>query len=258
MRELNFSGKDVLVTGASSGIGRAVAQGFAQCGADLTILAQNEQIFGAAEEISRDVGRKVTPLLCDIAKRNDVSKAFASVSKIDVLVNNAGIERVTPLAESGKEVETHFGAVVDVNLLGTYYVTREAIGLMPDGGKILFTASTWSKTAFAQMSGYCASKHAVLGFARALAYELGPRRINVNCICPGWVKTDQSFGSVIEVSKRTGRTLEDVSDELLNKQAIRGMLEPEDMINGYLFLASELARDITGQSLHVDRGEVMS
>lgn len=258
MRVLDFSGKAVLVTGASSGIGFAVARGFAQCDADLIILAQNEQIFEAGKSISQDVGRNVRPILCDIARRDDVSKAFESISKLDVLVNNAGIERVTPLSEIGKEVETDFGAVVDVNLLGTYYVTREAIGLMPDGGKIVFTASTWSKTAFAQMSGYCASKHAVLGFARALAYELGPRRINVNCICPGWVKTDQSFKSVIEVAKRTGRSLEDVSEELLKKQAIGGMLEPEDMINGYLFLASELARDITGHSLHVDRGEVMS
>ncbi len=258
MRVLDFNKMMVLVTGASSGIGYAVAHGFAKCGADLTILAQDQGIYGAAERISCDTGRKVTPLLCDIADRDEVSKTFSTVSNIDVLINNAGIERVTPLEQTGSDIEEDFKAVVDVNLLGTYFVTREAIGLMPDGAKIVFTASTWSKTAYAQMSGYCASKHAVLGFARSLAYELGPRRINVNCICPGWVRTEQSFKSVLEMSKNTGRSLEDVSDELLRKQAIGGMLEPEDMVDGYLFLSSELARDITGQSLHVDRGEVMS
>lgn len=258
VRVLDFSKKAVLVTGASSGIGFAVAHGFAKCGADLTILAQDQGIYEAADRISVDTGRKVTPLLCNIADRDEVSNSFSTVSNIDVLVNNAGIERVTPLEQTGSDIEEAFNAVVDVNLLGTYFVTREAIGLMPDGAKIVFTASTWSRTACAQMSGYCASKHAVLGFARSLAYELGPRRINVNCICPGWVRTDQSFRSVLEMAKNTGQSFEDASAELLGKQAIGGMLEPEDMVDGYLFLSSELARDITGQSLHVDRGEVMS
>ena len=258
MRTLDFTGKDVLVTGASSGIGLAVARGFALCGANLTVLAENKEIFRAADTISQDVGAKVTALQCDISDRDAVARSFATISHIDVLINNAGIERVTPVDQAGEEVEDNFRMVINVNLLGTIYVTREAIRLMQEGGKIVFTASTWSKTAFAQMSAYCASKHAVLGFARAIAYELGPRGISVNCICPGWVKTDQSLKSVLEISHNVGRPVDDISEELLEKQAIGGMLIPEDMVSGYLFLASDLARDITGQSLHIDRGEVMS
>ena len=258
MRTLDFTNKSVLVTGASSGIGFAVARGFAQCGAKLIVLAQNEEIFSAAGSIAKETGHDVKPLQCDIADRDAVARTVSALSHIDVLINNAGIERVTPMEETGEKMERDFRDVMDVNLLGSLYVTREAIRLMPDGGKIVFTASTWSKTAFAQMNGYCASKHAVLGFARALAYDLGPRRINVNCICPGWVKTNQSFSSVREISKRTGTSMEDITQDLLKKQAIEGLLEPDDMVNGYLFLSSDLARDITGQSLHVDRGEVMS
>ena len=85
-------------------------------------------------------------------------------------------------------------------------------------------------------------------------YRLGA---TVNAICPGWVKTEQSLRSITEMSGQTGRSVDDIADELLRVQAIDGHLEPEDMVSGYLFLASDLARDVTGQSLHIDRGELM-
>jgi NAD(P)-dependent dehydrogenase (short-subunit alcohol dehydrogenase family) len=128
---------------------------------------------------------------------------------------------------------------------------------MPNGSRIVYTASTYAKSAITRMSAYCASKHGLLGMMRSLAFELGERKICVNAICPGWVKTDQSMRSVSQIAIQTNRTLEEVSSELLSKQAIGGILTPEDLVSGYLFLASKFAKDITGQSLHVDRGEFM-
>jgi 3-hydroxybutyrate dehydrogenase len=258
MKPFDFRSKSVLITGASSGIGYAVARGFAESHADLVILAQDKNIHRAAAQISEDTGNDVRSLLCDVSDREAVSNAISTLSCVDVLVNNAGIERVTPIDSDDQNAESDFDDVINVNLTGAYNVTRKALSLMPNGGKIVFTASTWSKTAYARMGAYCASKHAVLGIARALAHELGPRRINVNSICPGWVKTDQSYGSLIEIAEKTGQSLEAISEALIGKQAIGGQLIPEDMVNGYLFLASDLARDITGQSLHIDRGELMS
>lgn len=247
MQGFDFGGKQVLVTGASSGIGYAIAEAFASAKADVTVLAQDEGVQGAADRIRQRTGVKTRALRCDIADREQVASALGSLSKLDVLVNNAGIEAVTPLEQSGPAVEAAFRRVLDVNVLGSYYVTRDALPRMSAGGRIIFTASTWSKTAVAYMSAYCASKHGVLGIMRSFAQELGHRNITVNAICPGWVKTAQSYRSVHEIAAITGRSFDDLSTEILRPHAIGGMLEPVDMASAYLFLASDMARDITGQ-----------
>lgn len=253
----DFSEKQVLITGGSRGIGYAVARGFAEARADVTILADDDGVFEAAERLTRESGADVREIQCDITDRADVSRALSQFSRIDVLINNAGAERVTPIEEPGSEVEAAFRRIIDVNLLGPYYVTRDALPHMSNGSRILFTASTWGKTAVARLSAYCASKHAVLGLMRSLAQELGPKKITVNAICPGFVRTQLSFSSVHVEAQRTRRSVDEIVDDLLRPQAIEGLLEPEDMISGYLFLASDLAKDITGQCLHIDRGELM-
>ncbi len=252
-----FEGKHVLVTGGSSGIGYAVAAGFVTCKANVTILANNDGVHAAAERLSDGNDVNVKALQCDIADSGEVNRAIADLSRVDVLINNAGIERVTPIDDTSEESASAFRRVIDVNILGSYLVTRGALALMPDGSRIIFTASTWGKSGYARMAGYCASKHATIGLMRVLAHELGPRSITVNSICPGWVRTEQSMSSIITISKQTGRSVDEISGEILGSQAISGFLEPEDMVNGYLFLASDMARDITGQSLHIDRGELM-
>ncbi len=258
MQGLDFSGRQILVTGASSGIGYAVAAGFARAKGEVAILSLDSGVHAAAERLGAIAGRPVRAFQCDIADRAQVERAIGSLSRIDVLVNNAGLEAVTPIDEPGRAVEDAFRRVFDVNVMGSYFVTREALPRMADGSRIVFTASTWAKYSIPRMSAYCASKHAVLGLVRSLAHELGGRRITVNAICPGWVRTDQSFRSVKVITEVSGRSIEQLTDDLLRVQAMPGLLEPDNVVGSYLFLASDLAKDITGQSLHVDRGEFMS
>lgn len=257
MKGYDFTGKTVLVTGASSGIGLAVARAFAAAGADLGVLADREEIHAAAETIRGDGAKTVSAIQCDITDRAMVSQALARFDRIDVLINNAGLELITPIDTPGAEIEEVFRRIIEINVLGTYYVTRDALPRMPPGARIVITASIWSKTAVAGFSAYCASKHATLGFMRSLAQELGPRRINVNAVCPGFIKTEASLRSVRAEAERSGRSEEEVTRELLQNQALAGLLEPEDVAGIFLFLASDHARDVTGQSLHIDRGDVM-
>ncbi len=253
-----FEGKRVLVTGGSRGIGYGVASGFARAGADLTILADDPRVEEAAGALRGIAGgREVRGLLCDIADREAVARVFAGIDRVDVLIANAGIERMTPIDAPGVEAETLFRRIVEVNVLGTYYVTREAVRRMEPGSRIVITASIWSKTAVGFFSAYCASKHANLGFMRSLAQELGPRAIAVNAVCPGWVRTGPALRSLADEARRRGLSEEAMAEEILSRQAFPGMLEPTDLIDAYLFLASDAARNITGQTLHVDRGEVM-
>ena len=257
-RGVRLDGKTALVVGASSGIGLAVANSFNRYGAEVAILAQDETVHEAARSLSEAGGRPVSAIKCDITNRQALRAALVGMRRIDVLVNNAGFERITPIDNPDPGVEEDFRKILDVNLLGAYYVIREAIAKIPDGGRIIFTASTYAKYAIAEMCGYASSKHAVLGLMRSLAQELGPRRITVNAVCPGWVNTEFSNRSVREIAAKSGRSFDEVGNDVLSLQAIEGHLEPDDMAGGYLFLASDLAKDITGQSLHIDRGEFQS
>ena len=254
----DFSGKSVLITGASRGIGLGVARGFARAGADLKILADDAGVFEAADRLSSETGNAVTPIRCDITDTAQIDAALDGIASLDVLINNAGLERTTPLEDPNQVVEDTFRRIIDINVMGTYLMTRRALRRMDKGGRIILTASIWARTAVAEFSAYCASKHANLGFMRSIAHELGPRGINVNAVCPGWVKTEAAVLTLERMVQSSGRSEQEVMQEIIDGQVLDGLMEPDDMAAIYLFLASDGARDITGQAYHLDRGEVMA
>lgn len=254
----NFEGEQVLVTGASRGIGYAVARAFARAGADVTILAEDEGVMSAAQTLSEQAGRAVRGLRCDITEASEVAAALAGIERIDVLVNNAGVERITPLEDPDPAVEETFRRLMDINVAGPFLVTRHAAARMVEGGRIVMTASIWSRTAVPEFSAYVASKHANLGFMRSMAHELGPRGIRVNAVCPGWVRTEGALRSLASMAARAGRPEEALLEEIVSAQVLGGLMEPEDIAGLYLFLASDAAKDITGQAYTIDRGEVMA
>jgi NAD(P)-dependent dehydrogenase (short-subunit alcohol dehydrogenase family) len=257
MIKFDFTGRKVLVTGGSRGIGLGVAEGFIKAGADLTILASGSETTEVASKLSEKYGRSVAGLVCDITDRDAVASSVGGLERIDVLVNNAGLELITPMETEGREVEDTFRRIIDINVMGTYYVTREALPKMLDGGRIILTSSMWGKSAVAEFSAYCTSKHANIGFMRSLAHELAPRGISVNAVCPGWVRTAASMRSLTAMAERENRSEDDVLAEIVDAQAIGGLMEPEDMVATYLLLASDAADNITGQAWTVDRGELM-
>src|SRR5215218_8107371 len=201
---LDFTGKRVLVTGASHGIGRAVAEAFARAGADLAILSSTADIEAAGAEIAAVAGHPVGAELCDITDREAVRRVVGGLGRLDALVNNAGLELTTPMLGEDEEVERTFRRIIDINVIGTYYVTREALRGMTAGASIVITSSVWGKTGAADFAAYVSSKHANIGFMRVLAKELGPRGIRVNAVCPGWVRTRGALRSLNRVSGKAG------------------------------------------------------
>lgn len=252
----DFSSQTILVTGASRGIGYSVAQGFAKAGAKVVVLSSGEGINDAVATLS--IYGDVAGVQADITDRDQIINALDGIEKIDVLVNNAGLERITPIDDPDDAVEQTFARIIDINVNGTFLMTRHALPKMGKGGRIILTASIWSRTAVPEFSAYVCSKHANLGFMRSIAHELGPRGITVNAVCPGWVKTEAAMLSLQKMSQTTGRAEDDLLGEITGAQVLGGLLEPDDMAPLYLFLASDAARDITGQAYMLDRGEVMA
>jgi 3-hydroxybutyrate dehydrogenase len=249
----DFSGKRVLVTGASRGIGFAIATAFASTGAELIILAEDDTVIAAAESIPG----KVHALVCDISDRTAVHKVLADIGELDVLINNAGIELPTPLNGEYPKTDDTFEKIMAVNINGTHNITRALVDKVKDGGRIILTSSIWGKTSVAEFSAYAASKHAIIGLARTWAMELGRRDITVNAVCPGWVKTDTAMASLKKMSLSSGRSEAELEAEISTAQAIPGVMVPEDITGLYLFLASSAAANVTGQAINIDRGEVL-
>jgi NAD(P)-dependent dehydrogenase (short-subunit alcohol dehydrogenase family) len=246
----DFSGKTVLVTGASRGIGLGIARAFAAAGAELHLLADDPAVTAAAHALG------ATGHLADITDEAALTAVFARIARLDILVNNAGLERLTPLDDDSTENAAAFRRVIEINILGTFLVTRAALKRMAPGGRIVNTASVWGRVAEPLFSAYVGSKHAVIGLTKTWAKELGPRGIAVNAVAPGWVRTEASLRSLGAMARRANRAESDLLADIVEQQALPGLMEPDEVAGPYLFLASPLAANVTGQTLGIDRGEV--
>lgn len=250
MTGISYAGRRVVITGSSRGIGLGVAQGFAAAGASLHLIADD----AAVQDAARALG--ATSAVADIADKAQVMAALAGLGAIDVLINNAGLELMTPVNDTSDATSDAFRRVIDINVTGTALVTAAALDRMCSGGAIINTASIWGRIAEPRFGAYVASKHAIIGLTKTWARELGPRGIRVNAVCPGWVRTEASMRSLARMAAEAGRDEQALLDELMAGQALPGLMEPADMAPTYLFLGSEMAANITGQSIGVDRGEV--
>lgn len=245
-----LDGKTALVTGASRGIGRAIALRLAAEGARVAInYAGNVK---AAEEVKAAIeAAGGTAILCraDVADSAAVEAMVADVAKefgaIDILVNNAGITRDTLLMRMKDE---DFAKVLDTNLKGVFYCTKAVAKLMMKkrAGRIINMASVVGLVGNAGQTNYAAAKAGVIGFSKSAAKELASRGITVNAVAPGFIGTDM-----------TADLPESVKEKALSDIPLGRAGQPEDVANAVLFLASEQASYITGQVVHVDGGMVM-
>ena len=250
MLGFELTSKKALVTGGSRGIGRAIARGLAEAGADVIVSSRNGETCAAtAAEIAAATGRRVTGLPCDVAHDEDVAGLFAEIDRrglgpLDVAVTCAGVAELTP---SMSLERAQFQRMLDVHLLGSFDVARRSAQQMAGrgGGAILLCASIWGLGAQRMAAAYGASKAAICSLARTLAVEWAPQSIRVNALAPGLVDTDM-----------TAPLLEDpgMRERMIKSVPMRRPGTPDEMVGAAVFLCSPAASYVTGHVLVVDGG----
>jgi 3-oxoacyl-[acyl-carrier protein] reductase len=241
---LALEGKNALVTGASRGIGKAIAERLAADGASIVInYSKNKQPAQAAVDSILGRGGKATAIQADISKPAEVRRLFTEaetkMGRLDIVVANAGVVLEKPLIESTEE---DYDFVFNINTKGVFFTLQEAARRIRDGGRIVVVSTSGTKMPFANLSLYLGSKGAIEQFVRSLSRELGSRTVTVNALSPGFTDTDmlleqyRAYGASLSPFSRVG-TAKEVADVAA-------------------FLASDAARWVTGQNLQAGGGVV--
>lgn len=242
-------GKRALVTGASSGIGRKVAQAYVQAGADVAIAARNvEALKRIAGELAADGAGKVVPIRCDVTRPDQVTgmvdRVVAELDGIDIAVCNAGVIDVVPMLDMSPE---EFQRIQDTNVTGVFLTAQAAARAMVAQGRggVIITTASMSGTIInvpQQVGHYCASKAAVIHLTKAMAVEFAPHNIRVNSVSPGYILTE-----LVEPLTEFHRQWEP-------KIPLGRMGRPEELTGLYVYLASEASSYMTGSDVVIDGG----
>jgi 3-oxoacyl-[acyl-carrier protein] reductase len=243
---IDLTGQVAFVTGSTRGIGRGIAAALHQAGAAVAIVGRNAE---QAAVVAAELGERAIGVGCDIADRALVEAAIGEAESrlgpISILVNNAGLTRDNLLLRLSDE---EWDQVLDANLKGAFYTTRAVIrGMMKRrAGRIINVTSVVGITGNKGQANYAASKAGLIGFTKSVAKEYASRGVLVNCIAPGFIATDM-----------TAALPEEARGALLSQIALGRLGQPADVAGAVLFLASDLARYVTGQVLVVDGGMVI-
>jgi NAD(P)-dependent dehydrogenase (short-subunit alcohol dehydrogenase family) len=254
------SARHIVVTGAGTGIGRAIALRLASEGAFLSLFARDaKRLEETAALAKREGAGGVYVESCDIRREAQVVEAFANAAgragPFHVLVANAGIGGANVPGKKDR-----FEDLVRTNLLGTYYCLRAAEAHLASGPEVrhlVAISSILGRIGVAGYSGYCASKAGILGLVRALAMELAPKNVQVNAVCPGWVSTDMAHEGLEGMAKAMGVSKEEALKAAMQDVPLGRMSEPEDVAGLVRWLVSVDALGVTGQGLDMNGGAFM-
>ncbi|NQZ32192.1 MAG: 3-hydroxybutyrate dehydrogenase [Oceanospirillaceae bacterium] len=256
---MSIKGKVAVITGSTSGIGLGIAQGFARAGINIVIngIAEQAVVDGILAEL-QGYGVKAIYHNADMTKPEQIRDLIATAAKefgtVDILINNAGIQKVAPIEEFP---DSAWDAITAINLSSTFHTTKAVLPLMRASGwgRIINIASAHGLVASPFKSAYVAAKHGVIGFTKTTALECAEQNITCNAICPGYVMTPLVEKQIADTAAARSITPEQVkNDVMLKAQWTKKFVEVEELAGTALFLCSQHAQNITGTNISVDGG----
>lgn len=251
---MSLKGKHAVITGGGSGVGAAMAAAFAAQGAKVTVLGRRLEPL---QEVAAPLGGFAAS--CDVTNRASVEAALDAARDVNgpvqVAVANAGAAPSKPFA---KMSSADFSAALGVNLEGVFNLWQSALADMQGQGwgRMIAVASTAGLKGYPYVAGYCAAKHGVVGLTRALAQELAKSGITVNAICPGFIETPLLEASVRTITAKTGMSREDAVKRLSAGNPQGRLIQPQEVADTALWLASDAAGSVNGSALSLSGGEI--
>lgn len=246
----DLTGKTAIVTGASRGIGKSISEVLAEYGAQVICVSRTADAVQSVAEVIQANGGKAIGMPCDVSDESSVNDLIKNVQEkfdsIDILINNAGITRDGLIMRMSND---DWDIVLDINLKGAFHTIKSVTRPMMKqrSGRIINISSVVGLTGNAGQANYSASKSGLIGLTKSMAQELAPRGITVNCIAPGYIETDM-----------TGSLADNVKEEIIKQIPLGRIGKPEEVAAMVLFLSSNEAEYITGQTVTVDGGMVMN
>ena len=252
---MSVAGRHVVVTGGGTGVGRALALGFAHAGARVTIMGRREAPLREVARQHREIGYA----LCDVTDSASVRAAFTQArglnGAVTVAVANAGAADSLPFS---RVTPDHLQAMLAVNLGGVVNTWQAALdGMKSDGwGRCIAIASTAGLKGYAYASAYAAAKHAVVGLTRSLALELGQSGLTANAICPGFIETPMLERSIETITAKTGMSETNARASLIAANPQKRFIQPDEVAGAALWLCSDAAASVNGHALALSGGEI--
>lgn len=253
-----LAGKHALVTGGARGIGTAITRALLAHGARVTMLGRR---VAAPTDGDLDIVkiRELHYTAADVGDAEAVRQAFevsrSRFGKIEILVNNAGQASSAPFLKTDLAL---WRRMMSINLDGTFHCSQAALPdmLAARWGRIVNIASTAGLAGYAYVSGYCASKHGVIGLTRALAMEVAAQGVTVNAVCPGYTESDMLAETVANIVAKTGRTADQALAELVSRNPQKRLIKPAEVANAVAWLCLPGSEAVTGQAISVSGGEL--
>ncbi len=259
MAAFNARPKHALITGASRGIGEATARLLGEENFNLSLAARSyNRLLGVAMDLGTE---KAHAIRLDLEDDRSIDEAIVSAESrfgpIDVLICNAGINLPTSLSDCSAEARERFRKVINVNLMGTWYLAQLASQHMAKNGRVIFVGSVMSRFGAPGSHAYTASKHAIMGLVRGMAHELAGRNIRVNAINPGWVDTKMAHQVLKRIAAEQKKPVQQVMTEMIGAQPVKRMIKPSEVAAYIQFLVGTGGDAITGQGIDISCGSVM-
>jgi NAD(P)-dependent dehydrogenase (short-subunit alcohol dehydrogenase family) len=251
--------RTVVVTGGAKGIGRATVARFCAAGDRVVALGRDAEALAAlaAAQGAASSETETETQVCDVTDETAVAETFEAIGPVDVLINNAGMGESAPLHRTTLE---SWRRHLDINATGAFLCMRAVVpGMRERGsGAIVTVASTAGRVGVPYTSAYSASKHAVIGLTRAVASELAGTGVRVNAVCPTFVRTDMTDRSIAHIMERTGRSAGQAEEALAAASPLGRLLEPDEVADAIVHLASPAAAAINGQAWVIDGGGIQA